>query len=333
MSPALHTALMWLMAFAGIVLSAIASGGEIAFYSLNRVRLSLRTDRPAMLLKAELERPDRLLATMLIWLNVATYFSAMATSKLLEGLGSPALIAVVNTCILAPILFVFAEALPKDLFRIEANRIAYRLATPLTVGRLVLTGIGLLPLVQLLIRGIEVLMRLPHQGSSDARQRIALLLKEGAVSGALSESQVTLVDRALLLRGVHVGDEMVPWSAVRWVPLEADRPRMLRLLAGNTHSRIPVVGTIERQRSGASHQGVIGVLRQIDLYLNPESPITALVQPIVRLKRHMGVREALLLLREHKAGMGIVEDDAGRPLGVVTPADLIEPLTGQMTDV
>ena len=42
---------------------------------------------------------------------------------------------------------------------------------------------------------------------SDARQRIALLLKEGAGHGVLSESQVTLVDRALMLRGVTVGED------------------------------------------------------------------------------------------------------------------------------
>lgn len=333
MNPTLEKILLLALALAGVFVSAIASGTEIAMYSLNRVRLSLRTDRAAEMIRHELEKPGRLLATLLIWLNIATYVSTLATTRLLEGLGSPAAIAVVNTCLLAPILFIFAEALPKDLFRIEADALAYRLATPLAVGRLLLTWIGLLPLVQGLTRLVERAGRLQSEGRSDARQRIAMLLKEGAGSGVLSEAQLSLVDRALLLRGVHVRDEMVPWASVRSIPLDADHFRARRLLVSNTHARVPVVGLIERQRPGHSYQGVVGVLHQIDLYLNPRARIAELVKPVARLKPGVGVQEALLQLREQRAPMGIVEDAAGRPIGLVTPADLLEPLTGEMARI
>jgi CBS domain containing-hemolysin-like protein len=45
------------------------------------------------------------------------------------------------------------------------------------------------------------------------------------------------------------------------------------------------------------------------------------------------VREALLMLREHRCAMGVVEDDQGRPVGIVTSRDLVEPLTGELGEV
>ncbi len=176
--------------------------------------------------------------------------------------------------------------------------------------------------MQVLTRGVERLSGLRQERISDARQRIAILLKEGAGHGVLSESQVTLVDRALMLRDVTVADEMVPWTLVRTVPLDADRARVLKIIGPSRHARVPVVGSIES--AAGSRQplwGVVGVLEQIDLYLRPEAMIAELVKPVVRLKRSARVREALLTLREHKCAMGIVEDDQHRPLGIVTGSE------------
>jgi CBS domain containing-hemolysin-like protein len=336
----LRETVLWAIAVAGVIVAALCSGMEIACYAINRVRLTLRAgltppDNAARTIRAELDKPDRLLSTLLIWMNIATYAGALATSELLESkVESPALVALLNTCVLAPVLFIFGEALPKELFRTEADRLAYLFARPLALARGALTVVGVLPLVQGLTRLVERLGGLPQERISDARQRIALLLKEGAGHGVLSESQVTLVDRALMLRGVTVADEMVPWSLVRTLPLDVDRARALKIIGATRHARVPVVGRIESS-GGRPTWGVVGVLEQIDLYLRPEATIAELVRPVVRLRRATRVREALLLLREHRCAMGIVEDDPAnhRPMGIVTARDLVEPLTGELADV
>jgi CBS domain containing-hemolysin-like protein len=203
-----------------------------------------------------------------------------------------------------------------------------------------LTGVGLLPLVRALTRGVEQVMGLPQERISDARQRIAMLLKEGAGHGVLSESQVTLVDRALMLRGVTVGDEMVPWSLVRSVPLDADRARALKAIGASQHTRVPVMGEVVRQSSvgrragdAGTAQGVVGMINQIQFYTRPKASVAELVRPVVKLSRTTRVREALLLLREHETGLGVVEDEQGRPVGIVTAKDLVEPLIGELADL
>ncbi|MBI1191130.1 MAG: DUF21 domain-containing protein [Tepidisphaera sp.] len=311
-----------------VIASALISGTEIGLYSLNKVRLSLRAargERDARIILEETARPDRLLAMLLIGNNVVHYLCAMAMTAILthENL-SEGSIALVSSAVLTPVMFVFGEALPKELFRVHADRLTYGFALPLRVLRVVLTAVGVLPVARLLTLATERAAGLREEGLSDARQRVALLLKEGAGVGVLSESQVTLLDRALLLGDVTVRDEMTPWAKVRTLAADADRGRAIRLLVDNPHTWVPVV-----DRAGAC----TGVLRQMDLFVMPEREPSGLLKAPVRLAPTTKVREALQMLRQNAAPLGIVVDGAGRPLGIVTPKDLVEALTGELAAV
>lgn len=319
----------WAMIAVGLIGTALMSGIETGLYRLNRVKLELRAARgpgvlSARLLKRETERPERLLATTLI---VTIFFSDMAAtgaSGLMEGLGySDASIILVNTAILTPVFFVFVESIPKELFRLEPDRLTYPFAGLLTFMRAVLTWVGVLPLIRLLADAASRLIGGEGESglATTARERIATMLKETASTGLLSESQAGLVDRALAFRQTSVAEEMVPWSGVRTIPADATRGLALRILARESFSYFPLV----ERRPGSLR--VIGVLRHQDLYLRPgASPAAAMLQP-ARLPARMSLREAAIALRRAPAPVGIVEE-GGRPVGLVTMSDLIEPLTG-----
>ncbi len=318
------------LAILAIVGSALASGIEIGCYSVNRVRLSLRLARTprdvaAHRLRDELDKPDRLLGTLLISNNLVNALAATATTEIFARSTLGELEAsLLNVIILAPLMFLFGEVLPKELFRVEADRLTYAFAAPLRYVRWMLTLTGLLPAVALLTRVVERAAGLKNEALGDARQRVAQLLKEGAGHGVLSESQVSLMDRAMLLRGLRVVDEMVPWAQVRALPADADRESALRVVAASGNKRLPLV-----DRTGR----VVGVLRGLDLLLRPRETPLAMATPPARFRPDVGVREALTVLLERRGRIGIVEDDAGRPIGLVTARDLVEPLTGELADL
>lgn len=321
------TVLWWSLIAIGALGSFLASGIELGCYSLNRVRLMLRIgvpgDRSARLIKGELDKPDRLMATLVL-ANVA--FSAFITNGV-HGLmrGEAELrIVLVNVLVVAPLMFVLCEAIPKELFRVDADRLIYPFALPLTAFRSLLTYTGVMPIVMAAARIIEHLVGFGTQGEhlSDARQRMALLLKEGGSGGVLSESQSSLIDRALTFRSTLIGDEMIPWAQVRTISIDWDRAKMVRVAAAQASSRLPVVDSKGR---------VLGVLRQIDLHTFPDVPIESLLRRPAMLSPSMGVLEALRRIRGADAPLGIVEHDA-RPIGLVTAKDLVEPLTGELPD-
>lgn len=319
------------VAGAGVLGSALCSGLETGAYTLNRVKLHVRAEREpadcnARLLNRELNHPERFLAVNLIANSAFAYLGASGITKILDGLGySDAATIAINVLVLTPIFFVFVECLPKELFRAEADRLTYLFASSITVTRLVLTGFGVLPLVRLIAdRAAGLIGGEGEQGlAQTARDRLTAMLKETQGHGVLSESQAALVDRALEFHRLRVADEMVSWSRVATVPSDCERGRLLAALARTPHTWFPVV----EPRTGR----VVGVVRHADALGRPDATTRQLLVEPARLGPGTSLRDAILRIRDADAAIGIVEE-VGRPVGLVTTKDLVEPLTGELID-
>lgn len=347
MNGELATLVHWTLVVAGTAGVAFAAATEIACYSVNPVRLSIRAsggDPAALCLQGELARPDRMLAVIMLAANLFNYLLATGVEPLLSPAVEGPVAAhsfsdewrgvLIDIAVITPLLLIFGESLPKELARVHADRLAYWLARPLWLLRHLATGLGVLPLVMGVSRlASRLSARLggPAGGSEhmgDGRQRIAILLKEGSESGVLSESQTTLVDRALTLRRVTVRDEMIRWSRVRTIDADMTREQALKAVGSEPHSQFPVV---DRSAKTGGRGAVVGIVRQIDLHVNPDKTPTQLMRPTTQLDPEMHVTDAVRVLAGIGARVGIVEQ-GGRPIGMVTLRDLFEPLTGELPD-
>ena len=320
----------WVIGLVGLAGSAMCSGIETGCYTLNRVRLALRAgavppDSRAVILSQELSRPDRFVAVCLVSNNIFCYFISLGATSILGGWElSDVKLAVVNTVIVAPLLFLFGEAVPKELFRLEADRLTYRFARVLHVLRLLLTYVGIVPMfIGLTNLVARVSGTLNSHEPGETKQRIAALLKEGQESGALSESQASLVDRAISLATLAVRDEMIPWAHVRAIGIDSTPAAVRHLFATLPHARLPVTDK-------AGH--VVGIVRQIDLYTRPDATLRELLLEPARLTPATSLQLAIGVLAGNPSRLGIVEVDE-TPVGMVTAKDLVEPLTGELPDL
>jgi len=315
------------LAIFGTIGASIATGIEMGLYSINRVRLNLfaRTDRRAAVLKAELDHPGRLLASLLISYNLLSYIGAIGFTGFLESLHfSHWQVVIITGLVIGPILFVIADGFPKEAFRLKAEAWTLAAAIPLRWLRIAYTFSGILPSMQFLARSVSALLGGGGEsGIPDARERISQLLKEGAEHGVISEHQATLLDRALAMRETTVGDEMIAWERVQKIVLDWPRQRVLEHMSRHRLSRYPVV------RSENSASEVIGVLSLVDFCLSPSAGAGALLQPVTVLHEETSVREGLEQLRDSGSNLAIVVR-AGRAVGIVTSKDLVEPLTGEL---
>lgn len=325
--------LWFLVAFSGLLLSAVCSGLETGLYTINRVRLAVlagRGSRTARLLEAELARPGRLLTTLLIGNNTANYMGSLGVVAMLglAGLGDTQAI-IVDTIILVPILFIFAETLPKDLFRTNTDRWTYHLVTSLRFVRILLSIIGLVPFVAGIADLVQRLLGVKNGSELAGRHRMAELLREGVGAGVLSTSQGALLDRVVELRDRTVRSELVGWRRVATIPLSSNRANRERILRSRPLSRWPVV-----DRDGR----VAGILHAIDAVATPDKTTQELLRPATIIDPHVTTLEALKQLRDARVQLAIVgirERDGGsrfRPVGVVSIKDLVEPLIGPVRD-
>ncbi|MEM9882827.1 MAG: CNNM domain-containing protein [Planctomycetota bacterium] len=314
---------------AGFLGSALYSGMETGAYTINRVRLQVLADggqRAAVALRRLVDRPATLLATLLIGNNLANYLGTFGLAVILESMAlSDWQSILLNTLIVTPLLFVFGETLPKDTMAAHSDRLMPPLTNVLVVSQKLFTWVGLVPVVRLFSTGV---LRLLGQPGGEAvfapRKRVEMLVREGVGTGLLSDEQSAIADRVLRLGGRRVRQEMVPWAEAVTVPADADGAAVWARADRSGRSRFPVV-----DEAGA----VVGVLDCFDALIHERDacpPARELMRPAATLPADMPLRPALARFQREKLALAVVTDDNGRPVGVVTVKDLVEPITGEL---
>ena len=315
------------VAILGVLGSAIASGFETGLYVLNRVRLAVRAGRgdpSAARLKAELEHPERLLSTLLLVNNIANYAGSLGVAAILSAFGLGTIgVVILNTVLVVPILFIFGETLPKDLFRTHADSWVYRLATPLVWTRWALTICGLVPLLAGVGRLAARAFGVSSGIESEPRLRMAQLLRESVGSGGLSSDQASLADRALAMDRLTVANEMTPWRGVVRVQARDGQSGVAAAPRRTQRSRLPVTD---------DNGQVLGTIEVLKALLSPEASLEELLEPVPQITADTRVLAALEHLRNERKPMAIVVGGEGdsRPVGIVTLKDLVEPLVGDL---
>ncbi|MBX2850478.1 MAG: DUF21 domain-containing protein [Phycisphaeraceae bacterium] len=320
-------AVVMLLGFLG---SALFSGMETGAYRLNRVRLYVHASQgrsSAKSLERIVAKPSSLIGTLLIGNNLCNYAGTAGLGVILASMAMPVWQAVlINTVLVTLVLFIFGETLPKDLFAAHADRLMYPLAKLLVFLRTLFTWTGVLPIV---VAISEVAIRIVGKAEGGAltpRKRVEQMVREGAGVGLISSEQTELAQRALALSKRRVLAECTPWPRVVKVFETTERAALCRLVEETPRSRMPVINGKGK---------IVGVVDMIDALLideNEQAPVQAAMQPAVYLPASTTVREALAQMQREHIGLAIVRRPDGKPAGVVTMKDLVEPLTGEITN-
>jgi CBS domain containing-hemolysin-like protein len=315
----------------GIGGSAFCSGLEVGLYSANRVLARVRGagkgDPRAIRLQKQLDEPVPALTALLVWNNVFNYVGTLALTTLVATIGlSDTQMVLAQVVVLTPLLLVFAESTPKEVFRANADVLMPRFAPLLVLMRGIVTIIPIVPILSWIAETASRLVGVGKLGSlGDTRERVAELLKFG--SGSMSDAQATLIDRALQLEHARVRTEMIPIGQVRALRAGWNIARARSAVRGHPFSRFPVIS-----REGK----VVGVVHAIDLYVHKSvrdesQPIEEIMRQPVLIGMGDSVEKALRMLSRSGAHMGIVRHQQ-RDLGIVTRKDLVEPLVGELED-
>lgn len=333
---ALGTHVAWLTACALFVcLSGLFSGAETGIYCTNSARLRLlahQGDRNARRLLELLSDRSGLLFTTLFGTNLANYAAPLCLTFVLlrvveadSSAQAERLAEFYTTVTLTPIVFVFGEIVPKNVFQRNADRLMPRLAGLLRWTHLLFQATGIVA-VQRWCSGLA-LRRLNRQTSSGSAFHTTLdvyqVLREGAAEGVLSRMQSTIIERVHMLKTVRVGSIMVGFASMEMLPADATRRDIEHRLASMRHSRIPIHGRDRRD--------VVGVVHLLDLLAaSPDARLSSLARPPIPIPARTPVMDALVLLQREYRRMAIVVDSSGRCLGIVTVKDLVEEIVGEL---
>jgi putative hemolysin len=301
---------------------AFFAGSEISFVSSNRFRIgsmARKRIKGAVTARWLLESPATLLSVTLVGTNICVVLaSAIATDLLSRVLGSYSVL--ISTVGVTGIILVFGEIIPKAIARSRPEVFLSRASLGLGVAYFVLYPIA--RATSFIALGLARLSPAAEEGIAVTREEIRALVKEATQADIGLSSYA---HRVLDLSRMKVTTVMLPMDEVVSIEDESTVSDALVIASRSGHSRYPVY---RRQPDN-----LIGILHFKDLLGAPaESRIKAFVRSGYFVPETKTVKEAIREMRSELRHLGIVADEYGRSIGIVTFEDLVEEIMGEISD-
>ncbi len=315
-----------------ILLSAFFSISETAMMALNRFRLGhlVREGRRGAARASKLlGQTERLLGTILLGNNLAnTALTAIVTAMAIRYFGDNDRVILAATTVVALLLIVFCEITPKVIGATFPERIALPISYPLNLFTRVLApavwAVNLL--VGRLLRVAGVTAEGQKAPSVSLEELRTIVLESG---GFMPPKHRSIVLNLLDLERIAVDDVMVPRHRIEALDLATDPRGIREQLATCFHNKLPVFeGEINR---------VVGMLhvRRALVLLQHESfdadDLRAILTDPYFVPSGTPVFRQLQFFQEKRQRIGLVIDEYGEVLGLVTLEDIIEEIIGEFT--
>ena len=272
-----------------LAICGLLAGMETGTYTLNRVRLAARVvqqHRSAKRLRVELQHPNRLLATVLVGVNLAHAGLSAATTHIVEKITQDPLdVALINSSIVLPLVFLCGDAIPKELFRVFTNTWTYGCSSILWGLRVMFTWTGIVPLIRVLSDLLAQLLGCRSDHGGPRRQRLLQSLRDGVESDHIKSVHLEMADRLFGLAERTVQECAIPWNRVLTVSAQTSPSTDATLFRESQFSYVPVVEEGGTQR-------VVGVLSTLEAILNPTLPARQLAQEVLVVDSKTLVMEA-----------------------------------------
>ncbi len=311
-----------LLFLAGVRLSAFFSGTETGFYRISFPRLVIDAqagDRVAKRLLWFVRNPSSFVATTLVGNNLANYLTTYAISLgvLLVAGDVGGAVEIGAAILLSPVVFLFGELLPKNLYYRAPLSLLRRDSTLFTIFyRLLLPASW--PLVGL--------TRLIERISPDAGKRTELLLgrshlvqlmTQGRQEGLLTDVQNRLAGGVLQIAPQPVTESMTPANRVLGLGEKASRREILDYAR---RFATPVVA-IRREQSDEDWYAYV---RVVDVALD-KSPVSSVFRTMPAVAPSASKLDALQTLQVEGRIFGVVSE-SNHVVGIVSSRGLCEQL-------
>ncbi|HDP35634.1 MAG TPA: HlyC/CorC family transporter [Candidatus Hydrogenedentes bacterium] len=305
------------------ILNAFLSGYETGFVSANLIRIRNMAEKErkisAMRLLAHYENPARIITTLLIGANLSL---VIGTTALTRELG-PGMATIIAT----PVFVIFAEIMPKSIFRHFPTRLIvfFFPVVRFFEGMLAIITIPVAWAAQrfLMLGDEEKGMRMFLTSLEDMR----VLVDESHEQGTLDPDEHEMIHSVIDLQTQCANEVMVPRIQIQALPETATTQELKTMLIESGRTRLPVYSE--------SIDHIVGVVNAFDVIKDAspgESDIRRFIKPILHVPDSMKLDDVLKALRDAHQSMAIVTDEYGGTDGLITVEDILEEIFGEIHD-
>lgn len=320
----------------GLIVSAIFSGSEVAFFSLStRLEDLTQADDPHIgdaKIISMLDKPRRLLGTILIgntFANIiASVMAAVITGAFVANFGwSEPIVFTVEIVVLTFMILIISEITPKII----------AINDPLTVSRrwsmfIYSFFILLKPFAKLIAESTVAMEKyLPKPSNKMTSDDLRTMAEVSEKEGSIKEDEREIIENVIEFGNITVREIMTSRVNMIAVSTEDSLTDILKIIQEKALSRMPLYEN--------DLDNIIGVIYAKDIlpYINTE-----VAEPSFNWKTIS--RNALFIpatkklddllrdFQQEKTHIAIVVDEYGGTEGIVTMDDILEELVGDITD-
>jgi putative hemolysin len=326
-----------------LLLNGYFAMSELAIVSARPARLEIQArkgGRGARLALALSRDPGRMLSTVQVGITlvgiVAGALGGATLAGPLAGVLADLPVAgqfaaeIAYTLVVIAITYlsvILGELVPKQLALRAPERVAATVAPMIDLLSRIST-----PAVWLLERSSQGVLRLLGSEASGratvTEEEVRTLIAEGTRAGVFHQVEQEMIHRVLRLADRPLRAIMTPRVELVWLDVDDDPAEIARIIQESGHSRF-VVG----QGDLDEVLGLVHVRSLLEACLaGQQLDLRAAVRPALVLHDGMPVLRALEALRQARVSMALVVDEYGEVEGVVTVADVLEAVVGDMPE-
>ncbi|MCP9762611.1 hemolysin family protein [Lacihabitans soyangensis] len=325
-----------------IVLNGLFSMAEIALVSSRKTKLEIASkngDRRAAAALALANSPGKFLSTVQIGITLISILTGIYSGDTFKGYLIPffqqfeslaayaeTLAVFFITLVLTYFTLILGELVPKRIGMAKAEEIAMYAVKPMSIVSLLTS-----PFIWLLSKTSDLIFKLiglKENDSSVTEEEIKTLMQEGATGGTIEEIEHEIVQNVFHLGDRRITSLMTNINEVTFLDLDDDFEVNKEKIIDKKHSVYPVC-----QDGINDMRGLLYIKDLLGKDLNHElQKLETNLRTAIYIPENNHAYQVLEKFQEERKHFGIIVDEYGNVVGIVTMNDILDALVGDISE-
>ncbi|HLO43209.1 MAG TPA: hemolysin family protein [Leadbetterella sp.] len=325
-----------------IILNGLFSMAEIALVSSRKTKLEIASkngDKRATAALVLANSPGKFLSTVQIGITLISILTGIYSGDTFKGYLIPffqkfetlapyaeSVAVFLITVVLTFVTLILGELVPKRIGMAKAEEIAMNAVKPMSIVSFITS-----PFIWLLSKTSDLIFKiigLKENDSSVTEEEIKTLMQEGATGGTIEEIEHEIVQNVFHLGDRRITSLMTNINEVTFLDLDDDFEINKEKIIDKKHSVYPVC-----QDGINDMRGLLYIKDLLGKDLNYElQHLEVNLRTPLYIPENNHAYQVLEKFQEEKKHFGIIVDEYGNVVGIVTMNDILDALVGDISE-
>lgn len=311
---------------------AFFAGIEMAYYSANRLNIELKKQQgglSATILGKFIDTPASFIGTTLVGSTIFLIFFSLQISTVMQPvwrnfrIGSDLVHIIVEIIMATLVVIIFAEFIPRAIFRAKSNILLSRLAVVTDIFYQMFSPLaeGFISLAEWMLRYVFNVRVDKHKEPLSHSELKNLF--EHSVDEDRQDLNTQLLENAQEFTRIKIRQCLVPRKEIVGVSIQASILELQQKFVETKLSKLVVYdGNIDH---------ITGYVHQLDMFKKPAN-LQSILLPIPAVPASMSAADLIGKFSRERKSIAWVVDEFGGTAGIITMEDVLEELFGEIQD-